>query len=118
MLSYEKRAGYLYLEYSEKYEYRKVIDLAHELEDICRDENHNKVLVKVVGLVEDIGTLDKFRLAVEMARIIRSPKQIAVLVQEGSIDRFTETVAVNRGLNVRLFNEAVDALKWLNVGVE
>ena len=115
MILYERRNGYLFLEYSEKYEYKKIIELAKGLDTICREEHYEKVLVKVIGVVEEIGVLDKFDLAVEVSRIIRSPKSLAVLLQENSIDRFSENVAVNRGLNVHLFSRMEDALKWLSV---
>jgi len=81
------------------------------------DHGSVRVLCDESCLEYSLGTIDTF----ESARFIsqHAPKiaKIAILCRAEDIDTaiFWETVAVNRGLQVRVFNRADKAEEWLNI---
>ena len=84
-----------------------------------------KVLFDGRGLLGHVGTMDRFYYAEFVARSVAdfhergvSPgTQFAYLLKEPVLDpeRFGETVAVNRGANVKAFASHEAALRWLGV---
>lgn len=51
-------------------------------------------------------------------KVFPNPPQFAYVLKEPVLDpmRFGETVAVNRGMHVKAFDDLEDALRWLGVG--
>ena len=59
---------------------------------------------------------DVFRLATELPRMGFGPTRIAFVdrfLDHSEINEFAELVAVNRGLNGKIFNDQELALEWL-----
>lgn len=81
----------------------------------CTAKNYTCVLCDERDLEYRLSTLDTF----ESARFLadRAPKlaKIAIVCNERFIrdGRFWETVAVNRGLTVRVFKDMESAYQWL-----
>ncbi len=89
--------------------------------EICEESIKNqytKVLVDVRDFKEHISTWDSFDLAsVELPDIIRkSIEKVAILDMEGfeNGQDFFENVARNRGHNVQIFTDIIDAKQWLS----
>ncbi len=84
-----------------------------EVERLHQETGINKVLVDTTGLTSFPGTIDAYEIAKSFPRTLR----IAVFIleeQKTRFDlRFTETVAQNYGIDLRLFNSKDDALEWL-----
>ena len=57
--------------------------------------------------------MERFLLGEELAKIIKYKIKIAVVWPEKRINRFTETVAFNRGSIMRTFGNIQQAEKWL-----
>ena len=88
----------------------------------CIEHEQNKILYDVRSLKGHLSTWDRFNIAVYFTRKSRQhPKtrnvQIAVVGFPPIIDpnRFGETVAINRGLNVNVTDDIEKALNWLKV---
>lgn len=115
MLTLEKRSGYVYFEYPDRYEYTELIELIQQIDQVCAAENSQKVMVNFLAINDEVSLMDRFKLAVKGAQMINHTVRIACIFHTDRLDRFAENVAVNRGLNTRIFNNMQDALEWLNI---
>lgn len=113
MENIERRNGYLYLKYSEPYLFERYIAISKQVYNICLTENYSKVLVDILDMPGKIKTMDRFTIGVEGTLIFRGKVKIAILYRTEEIDKFAETVGVNRGLNGRIFSDMDQALTWL-----
>jgi hypothetical protein len=76
-----------------------------------------RVLCDERDLQYSIGTIDIYESAEFMAQQARWVMQVAIVAPAGYEDDadFWETVAVNRGLRVRMFRRIEDAERWLGI---
>ena len=90
------------------------------LEAVAR-HNVTKVLFDGRGLVGEPTTMERFYYGESTARAVAASAdrltQFAYLLEVPVLDpwRFGETVAVNRGMFVKAFDNQEDALEWLSV---
>lgn len=110
----EHKGEYIFVDYREPYIYKNAVKLLKEAAEICATENCKKILFRFVDMPGKVRTLDRFELGVQGAIILRHVARIAVVYRREEMDKFLETVAVNRGLNIRLFDNMEEALSWLN----
>lgn len=80
-----------------------------------------KVLIDVNGVIGNISTLDRYTNSVFLAEQVvgRACGRIHRISVAGHIplideDRFGETVAVNRGVNAKVFTSLEEAIAWLS----
>ncbi len=83
--------------------------------------NKNVILIDVTTIIGSIPLFDRFQFAeflsdYKRAHAVDKIDRIAVVGQEPIVDKekFGETVAVNRGTNVRVFTDMGIASVWLN----
>ena len=82
--------------------------------DECEKENINKVIVNALNVTgTDISTMDRFFFGEEVARLLGSKIKAALVWPQQHIDKFGETVAVNRGGILCVLNNIESAEKWL-----
>lgn len=97
-------------------EAKDTFDVLKEVAKICEEENHNKMIF-VWNVPGAVGSLDAFRVAsnFEKADFKRTYKFATINYDKAQYEsnRFTETVAVNRGWNFKVFNNEEDGLEWL-----
>jgi hypothetical protein len=73
-----------------------------------------QVLLNARAQRAPLSTIDAYTIWNEYALLIPRGTRLAVIVSwELKSPTFTETVAVNRGVNVRYFNHEDQALEWL-----
>jgi hypothetical protein len=72
-----------------------------------------RVLVDGTGVLAPLGTILKYELGIELARIADRRMTMAVVGRPEAVDHFFETVARNRGGSVRVFTDETAALHWL-----
>lgn len=84
--------------------------------DACRRGNHTHVLCDERNLEYRLSTFDTYQSAEFMAAQIPRLAKAAVVCNEKFINdaKFWETVAVNRGLVVRVFKDIDSARLWLS----
>lgn len=118
-LTFEHRATYLYA-YVEGDEDSYQISAMYwrEIAEECKTKKYTKVLI-----VEDIiasGTMaDAYQLSSELPQMGYAGIKIAFVdkyVEQQDLNQFGELVAINRGINGKIFNEINTAEKWLLAG--
>ena len=89
--------------------------------DHCLLHQKTKVLIDVSNVTGSIPFLDRFKYAEYLAdyradHAMKKIIRVAVIGQEPIVhkDKFGETVAVNRGANVRVFTNMSEASMWLS----
>jgi len=99
-----------------------VLQYGMAIVDACKAGNYSLVLCNELNLEYRLGTLDTFKSAEFLARQTPKLGKAAIVCNEKFINdaRFWETVAVNRGLTVRIFKDVDSARKWLkgNLAIE
>ena len=114
----EGRNGYLYVEYSEPYQFNKLIDLMKEVLVVCETESYQKFLVKTSAMNVNVAPMERFELELTGVSLFPFKGKYAIVYRKEEINRFAENVGANRGLNALMFSDMDDALKWLGVNEE
>jgi len=88
-----------------------------QVTDAARAAGVHKVLYDVRKATARLSTLERFDYASRIAKQFRGLK-VAFVVNEMVRDPnlFGETVALNRGANIRVFTVSAEAYRWLEVG--
>lgn len=63
--------------------------------------------------VLDVSDTDRYYLGKEVALQLSSVVKLASLAPSSVVNHFSETVAINRGANLRIFTELNEAIEWL-----
>jgi hypothetical protein len=98
-----------------------------EILDAAAHHETDKILLDGRDVQGNVQTIERFLFGEFTAHAVarytqeRSPRrvpQFAYVIHEPILDpqRFGETVAVNRGMWVKVFDNLEEALRWLNVG--
>jgi hypothetical protein len=115
-LSITPRPGYLHATVTGVNSKESVVLYLEEIRRECTVRNCFRVLIEEHLEGARLGTMDVFGIASEgSSRAGRSFKAIAYVDVNaaGDLMKFAETVAVNRGLPVKVFSSVADAEKWL-----
>lgn len=85
-----------------------------QIAEICKKNRINKIMAVLTELSGDISTVDRYSIGKHGASYYLGVK-VAVILREDQFkeDLLAETVARNRGLNVKDFTSRVNAEKWL-----
>jgi len=112
--SIEKRPGYLYMVVSGEYDLDDFKEYFKIVMDRCEKEKTFRLLVNNLGVKgTDITVMHRYLLGEEIAKVIGYRIKGAVIWPEKHINGFAETVAKNRGGNMKLFGDVESAEKWL-----
>jgi len=115
----EVQAGYLFVRASGVRTSASVAAMTLEVFEAARANRLSKVLVDVRGLRGQLGTVDNVRLVTKVFEKLRGKwvRQAAIVDEQPPSVRgwFLETVARNRGFNLRIFADEQAALAWLEV---
>ena len=87
-----------------------------EVPELARKSGVSKVLLDQRRIPSALNSMERFKYATEFAEYFRG-LQVAC-VQENPLrdpQHFGETVAVNRGVNLRVFSTLEEAYGWLEV---
>ena len=98
----EYREGYLFIQYDESTSPAALISLMKEMAQICRAKNCTKILADLRNATGTPDLFQRYQLGVTGAILLRG-LQIALLYHTNENNRFAESVAVNRGLQVVSF---------------
>ena len=108
---------YLYYVVSGVWDVSESLEVWRDITDRLKGKEKSKALVdeRKLEIVTDVSA--DFSHAQQLTRLlIPVYSRIATLQSDDNIEinRFYETVCVNRGLNIRYFREVQDALDWLS----
>jgi len=113
----EHRPDYLFVQISGKYQGVFPPELSpSNLAKIYQEGSHSRILVDAREFLGTLGTMKRFEVAEDLTKT--SPlnsARIAVVEDEERQGRvsFFETVAVNRGVIMKVFTDFDEALGWL-----
>jgi hypothetical protein len=116
-LEFHQKATYLHAVVTGKNSKENVLNYLKEVLRECASRNYSKVLIEERLGGPRLGTLDVFSVSSEGAsKALGKLKAMAYvdINAEGNLMKFAETVAVNRGLPVRVFSTVAEAEKWLS----
>ena len=84
--------------------------------DAARNASVSKILFDVRSVTGQLNTVERFEYASRIAELFRGFK-VAFVVNKSlrDPDLFGETVAVNRGANIRVLSTLAGAYDWLKV---
>jgi len=84
--------------------------------EMCLENGCRRVLTDETDLEYRLNTVDNFESAKTMAEMAQGIHKLAIVVnpQQMKDASFWETVAVNRGVTVRIFNAIEDARLWID----
>lgn len=111
----ENQGEYLFVKFTDPYQLDTIVELIKEAAAACVEENLSRALVDFREMPGKISTADRFQLGVEAASAMRGLLKVAVVYRRSEMNWFAETVAKNRGANLRIFSEMDEAIKWLDV---
>ncbi|MCJ7774346.1 MAG: hypothetical protein MUP22_14580 [Desulfobacterales bacterium] len=116
VISYEDRKGYLYAFMTGVRDgVGDAIEYWRQILKECNKRGYRKVLVEQ-QFDKPLSTMGAFTLVEELLEMIVIKTRIAFVDRDATqndINMFTETVAVNRGIFVRVFTNINDAVNWL-----
>ena len=83
--------------------------------EACRQDQLPKVLLDCRNMTGEIQLFDSFLVAEYGVKMLGIISKIALIGREDQMqhDNFVENVAVNRGVNLKIFTDADDAVDWL-----
>ncbi len=115
-LEFDERTDYLYAHVlGDKDNVEISTQYWREIADECRRTKCRKVLI-VEDLKESVSTTETYQIASEISSMGFAGIKIAFIdqhIEQQELNEFGELVSTNRGLNVKLFNTAEEAEKWL-----
>lgn len=115
-LTFEHRPDYLYA-YVEGDEDSYEISAMYwrEIADEFKANKYTKVLI-VEDIIESGTMADAYQLSSELPQMGYMGIKVAFVdkyIEQQDLNQFGELVAVNRGINGKIFNEVNEAEKWL-----
>ena len=115
-IRFEDRGEYLYAYVTGPKDSQEIsIDYWQRVIDECRKRDFKKLLIEE-DLPNQATTVEIFNMIKALAEMITFPLKIAFYDREAEhldLNLFGETVAVNRGVDGRVFPDLEDAVNWL-----
>jgi hypothetical protein len=111
-ITFEIFDEYLKIHISGENPYAEIEEIIATIKRLADENNRAKVLVdtmKISGLSE----MEKYFAGEQGAKVLGHKIKTAVVSQPEKINKFMETVAVNRGARLRVFGTEPEALNWL-----
>ena len=110
----EKKEDYLYLDITGEFEINQFISLPELMKIECEKEKIFKVLVNGFNIIgTNLSTIDRFSMGEKIAHVFHHSIKVAILWPDKHNNQFAETVAQNRGANLRVFGNETAAKEWL-----
>ena len=111
--SAEYMTSFLVLKLSGEYDFQEYMSLSKVILDKCNEELVYNVLVDSLELdYSKMTVVNRFYLGEKFAEVLRSKVNIVIVLSDIYITRFSETVAVNRGLKTKIFSDIESAKEW------
>jgi hypothetical protein len=120
----ETQPGHLRLTCRGRYEPSLNDEFSDQVLGACEKYRPSKMLIDTLQVEGEMSTMDRYNLATLSAKKYLEAKlagkipgcRFAFVGSNPLVDpkRFGETVAVNRGINLRVFTEMKEALAWLD----
>jgi hypothetical protein len=115
-LTLEEHPGYLHAAVTGTHTPENALRFLKEAREACTQRGYNAVLLELKLAGPSLDSTSIFRVIAQRSTDATGLKKIAY-VDASSRDpekmKFAETVAINRGVNVRLFQDLAQAKEWM-----
>jgi hypothetical protein len=110
-----EKEGYLHFEFAAEFSIPAAKRAVDEMVNTCMKRNCTRVLFDCRRMTGPLSTMDRFDVAQYGSEKIERSIRIAMLGREDQVlpDKFFENVAVNRGMDLKLFTDIDEAVGWL-----
>jgi len=120
------RSGTLYVEVTGTFSLEEAQQNFVKLLDAVKEHGTEKILADGRDVLGEPATIERFYYGEFVANAVkallesgweRKPPQFAYVLREPVLDplRLGETVAVNRGMNIKVFEHHYEAIEWLSI---
>jgi hypothetical protein len=109
----EANHDYLFVEITGDYKLYSGMKLMEEIFDLCQERNVNKILIDITKKQGMISNWDRYILGKLIAKLFSYKIKLAVIGRKELINKFSETVAQNRGGKLFISSDKADAMEWL-----
>lgn len=111
---FEKKTDHLCMTVSGKYDFEDFKIYLKVIYAKCEEEGNFKMLLNILGVEGvDVPTLERYFLGVDAAEQLKYKVKLAVAWHKEYTTYLAETVAVNRGGNIKVFGSTEPAIEWL-----
>jgi len=117
-LKMQKQKDVLYVKVEGDRNFKTLVTIAERIIEACRENNTCRALIDVRAMEGGLSTWETFRLVTSCFSRLRNwhvLRKAAIVDREEKRPRYTflETVADNRGYNLRVFEDTAEADNWL-----
>ncbi|HYG78232.1 MAG TPA: hypothetical protein VEK08_24730 [Planctomycetota bacterium] len=121
-LSFERQAGYLHVRITGDNTFESILAYLREVHSLCVREQSACVLIEENLTGKRLSITELFSLVTRATENVSADVQYIAFVdaspaRDPSRITFAETVAVNRGVNMRQFHGVADARAWLQAKI-
>lgn len=118
ILTMEKQKDILYVKTEGERTFKTLVTITEQIMEACRENDACLVLVDVRAMGSKLSIWEMFKLVTSCFARVRNRRVLrkaAIVDREDARPRykFFETVADNRGYNLRIFEDSDEALSWL-----
>lgn len=106
---------YNYFEFTGEFNLETGKQCINAMVEVCSQSQISKALLDCRKMAGEIEIMESFMVAKYGVRMIGSISKFAIVGREDQMfpDNFVENVAVNRGVNLKLFTDLERAVDWL-----
>jgi hypothetical protein len=111
---FEIKEGYLQFNLTGRYDKGEFLSFPEMLKARCEKEGIFKILINGLEVKgSNLSTTDRYFIGERIGLIMQNRIKVAVVWPEKSIDKFAETVALNRGGDMLVVGDYEKAVSWL-----
>ena len=109
--------GYILFDFSGEFNQEAGKQVIDAMVEACTQSQISRALLDCRNMTGEIQILESFMVAKYGVKMIGSISKFALVGREDQMfpDDFVENVAVNRGINLKLFTDADEAVNWLKI---
>ena len=110
-----RRKDYIVFDFTGEFSQEAGKQCIDEMVEACSQSKISRALLDCRNMGGEIQILDSFMVAKYGVKMIGSISKFALVGREDQMfpDNFVENVAVNRGVNLKIFTDIEKAIKWL-----
>ena len=115
VLEIQDKQDYIYASFIGLFELEASKRMIDQITQACSMYDRSAVLLDCRSMTGSLPYLDRYQVAVYGQRMIGKVLRLALVRRQeaGPPDLFTEMVARNRGINLKIFADFEEALVWL-----
>lgn len=112
-ISHELYEEYLRVTLTGKFPVREARDLILKMRELSDMHRKTKIMVDSLNIDAPVSAIHRYSIGILIAEIFDGNHKIAVLFNPMLINAFTEDVANNRGVYMKVMGDESQALAWL-----